>query len=214
MENASSDRTIEEVMAFAREYSDIDVTLLVHESASMVTARIAGVSHFQTRQVPPRVFVSMDADTTLPPGWIAAAATLLNDGAQLVASDGGFGKDLCPLLRSRYLDEIGTIFFDPQTRRELADEVDSVMFSPELFRDWGRFISDCAFAMSWESFMRVGGFQQLRYRHMDAEIAAVGWPVEFQAHVVDMTSACIDDMAYVTSPRRLIGDAVGLFDAS
>lgn len=215
VENGSTDETAAIVGAYVQD-EDAGVSLVQQDEASMVTSRAAGFARLLAKERPPQYLVSADADTLFPPSWLRSVLTRLENGADVVSSAGYMSPELwarCPGLTRRYLDEVGTIFFDATTVDRLGARGQSYLFTEEVFRDFGRPVSDAGFAMTSECYRRLGGFQ--RHRYVDGtEMAAVGWPFMMNADFAGRRTEYMSEPAWSTSPRRLLQEPSAVFNTT
>jgi glycosyltransferase involved in cell wall biosynthesis len=216
VENASTDATAEIAAAYA-ERGPVPVTLLRQDEASMVTSRARGFTYLLARQDPPAFLISADADTLFPPSWLGAVLAPLRRGeADVVSSAGYMNPELwsrCPGLTRRYVQGIGTIFFDPTTVARLGLTTRPFLFTEQVFRDFGRPVSDAGFAMTSECYRSLGGFRKLRYDDGN-DIAAAGWPFMFRADLARRRVRYVPSPWWTTSPRRLIAEPAAVYSTS
>lgn len=209
VENASTDATTDVVLASKRK-AGAAVTLLHRSEPSAVAARADGVRHLLTSADPPRFLVSADADTRYPRTWLAWLASHLRAGADLVTSPGYMDPNLwqrCPLATAAYVERIGTIFFDPDTRRRLGVDENRALFSEQVYLDFGRPANAAGFAVSADCYERLGGF---RREHFDEagteEILIAALPLQFRAELAGLRVVQPRGPWWSTSPRRLVGE--------
>ncbi|MFF3629082.1 glycosyltransferase family A protein [Streptomyces sp. NPDC002164] len=209
VENGSDDDTASQVAEFAAQ-SCLHVTLLRLDPASAVAARIHGMDYLMGRAEPPAMLVSADADTTYPAGWLSALEDAVAAGADVVASAGYMDPVLwswCPTLTSRYVERIGTIFFDPDTTKSLGVDESTCLFTPQVYEDFGRPVCAPGFGITAACYRRLGGF---RREHYDAgatrEILIAGLPLMFRAELNAFRVAYVRAPWWQTSPRRLVSE--------
>lgn len=209
VENGSTDATADAVLASKRE-AGAAVTLLHRSEPSAVAARAAGVRHLLASADPPRFLVSADADTRYPRTWLAWLADHLRAGADLVTCPGYMNPEpwrRCPRATAAYVERIGTIFFDPDTRQRLGAHESCALFSEQVHLDFGRPANAAGFAVSTESYERLGGF---RREHFDEagteEILIAALPLQFRAELAGLRVAQPRGPWWSTSPRRLVGE--------
>lgn len=208
VENASTDATTDVVLS-KRHETERAVTLLHSDEASALTARAAGMRHLLSSADPPRILISADADTRYPRTWLSWLATHLLSGADMITCPGYMDPVLwqrCPHLTAAYTDRIGTIFFDPETRRRLGADDSGAMFSEQVHLDFGRPANAAGFAVTADCYERLGGFQR---EHFDEartkEILIAALPLQFRAELAGCRVAQPRGPWWLTSPRRLVG---------
>lgn len=212
------DETPRAVTQTAARFNGLRCTIVSEPARSMVTARNAGIGHLFDRQCPVDYIVSGDADTIFPPGWLSAVEEKLLQGALIVSTAGFFETSLwrrCPTLTRCYLEEVGTVFFPQVITDEYMTAQDRPLFTHQLFKDFGRPVSDCAFAVESETYRKLGGFRPEYYdSEGQKEIPAVGWPFMFRAELAGIDIAYVEEPAYETSARRLLCEPEALFSGS
>lgn len=209
VENDSDDDTAAQVAEFA-DQSPLQVTLLQLETASAVAARIRAMDYLMSQEQPPDILVSADSDTTYPPGWLSALEGAVEAGADVVASAGYMDPVLwswCPTLASRYVERIGTIFFDPDTTAALSVDESKCLFTPQVYEDFGRPVCAPGFGITAACYKQLGGF---RREHYDAgatrEILIAGLPLMFRAELNAFRVGYVRTPWWRTSPRRLVSE--------
>ncbi len=215
--SGSTDDTDAIVAECDERYARVNCRALQTDDLTLVGKRVAGMQSFLDRGIrSPRFLISADADTWFPAGWLDSVMTELAGGCELVASSGWFEPELwqrCPDLAAAYADEVGTVFFDPETTRALQIDESRALFSPLLFELFGRPVADCGFGMTAALYEAVDGF--MAEQHVDGtEILAVGWPLQFRADAIGARTGWCKSPGYVTSPRRLLNDPRALFDGT
>lgn len=217
VENASSDSTAAVVAEYAR-VAPVPVTLLRQDEASMVSSRIRGLDYLVNGPRPPEYLVSADADTTFPPTWLAEIAATFARGADLVSSAGFMDAGIwerCPRLTERYLDHVGTIFFDPATVERVVTAARAFPFTEQVFLDFGRPVSDAGFAVTTACYSALGGFRQDYWGDDESSpLPAVGWPLMFRAELAAYHMLYMRAPSWTTSPRRLVNEPEELFTTS
>lgn len=217
VENASSDSTAAVVADYAR-LAPVPVTLLRQDEASMVSSRIRGLDYLINGPRSPEYLVSADADTTFPPTWLAEIAATFAWGADLVSSAGFMNARIwerCPRLTERYLDHVGTIFFDPATVERVVTTDRAFPFTEQIFLDFGRPVSDAGFAVTTACYTALGGFRQDYWDHDESSpLPAVGWPLMFRAELATYRTLYMRTPSWTTSPRRLVNEPEELFTTS
>ncbi|MGH4017647.1 MAG: glycosyltransferase [Pseudonocardiaceae bacterium] len=209
VENASTDATTDVVLAKKHEAGRA-VTVLHRGEASAVAARAAGVRHLLSSADPPRFLVSADADTRYPRTWLAWLTSHLRLGAELVTCPGYMDAELwrqCPRATAAYIERIGTIFFDPETRQHLGTDENRALLSEQVYLDFGRPANAAGFAITTECYERLGGF---RREHFDEagteEILIAALPLQFRAELAGLRVVQPRGPWWSTSPRRLVGE--------
>lgn len=209
VENGSDDGTAEVVAQFA-ESTCTNVTLLSAPEPSAIGARIMGMQHLTEQAGPVRYLVSGDADTIYPPGWLDAVVRAFQSGADLVSCAGYMDSVLwqrCPRVAQRYVDEIGSIFFDPQTISDLDVDTNECLFTHQVYADFGRPLVSPGFAITSEGYQRLGGFRR-EYYDADGkrEILIAALPLMFRADMAGLRITEITEPWWSHSPRRLLAE--------
>lgn len=214
-----SDGTPSAARAAGAKHGGIKVTVVSESEPSMVAARIAGIECLLARPTgAPDVLISADADTSFPAGWLSAVEDVLHQGYQMVSTAGCFEHDFwmrCPRLSRRYVEKIGTIFFNQETARALLTPQDRPLFTSSLFEPFGRPVSDCAMAITTKLYQELGGIQREYYDlEKGRPILAVGWPLMFQAELAGHAVTYMPRPEYKTSARRLLHEPEALFSGA
>lgn len=219
VDTPGNDGTPDAAQQTAARHPCLKVTVVSETEPSMVSARIAGIEYLMSRpNGPPDVLISGDADTSFPHGWLSAIEDVLNRGYRVVSTGGCFEHDFwmrCPQLSRRYIEQIGTIFFNPATANALLKPDDRPLFTPTLFEHFGRPVSDCAMAVTTELYEELGGIQQEFYDvNRLRPILAVGWPLMFRAELAGHVVGYLRSPEYETSARRLLHEPEALFSGA
>ncbi|MEU5337855.1 glycosyltransferase family A protein [Streptomyces asoensis] len=209
VENGSDDDTAPQVDEFAAQ-SALQVTLLQLEPASAVAARIHGMDYLMAQEEPPGILVSADADTIYPAGWLSAMDSAVEAGADVVASAGYMDPVLwswCPTLTSRYVERIGTIFFDPDTTDALGVDESKCLFTTQVYEDLGRPVCAPGFGITAAAYRQLGGFRREFYDdEATREILIAGLPLMFRAELNAFRVDYVRRPWWLTSPRRLVSE--------
>ncbi|MDP9120867.1 MAG: glycosyltransferase family 2 protein, partial [Acidobacteriota bacterium] len=166
MDNASTDSTQEVARRLGRDPAHLETVVLLEPEKGVVPARIRG-SAFALQPAERRRFplvVHADADNLFPPTFLRDVAERLGAGdADVVTRLGfhpvGFWRRVPSVLR-RHREEIGTLHFDDETRRELGISEEGALFTRRIFADFGHVPHQCGLAMTKDAFDRVGGYQR------------------------------------------------------
>lgn len=209
VENGSSDRTREVVAEYAR-MSPANIALLSIDEPSAIEARILGVRHLLEREDPAHCLVSCDADTVYPHEWLQAVQDGFQAGWDVVACAGYMHPllwDQCPNVTRRYIDEVGSIFFDPDTVNSLRLDERDLLFTHRIYAEFGRPLCSQGFAITSDAYVRIGGFRREYY---DAggteEILLAATPLLFRAELADLRVGPSERPWWLTSPRRLVSE--------
>lgn len=211
-----SDGTANAAREAGSKHPGIKVTVVSEPELSMVAARIAGIDYLLSRPSGvPAALISADADTTFPPTWLVSVERLLAQGHRMVSTAGCFEHQFwlrCRALSRRYVEQIGTIFFNTKTAEALTAPNDTPLFTPDLFRRFGRPVSDCGFAITPDLYHELGGIRREHYDDEQSQpILAVGWPLMFRAELAGESIAFMSLPEYETSARRLLYEPEALF---
>lgn len=187
------------------------VAVTRRDDGGIVTARRAGFEIAASAFGDARLFVSLDADTTPSPGWLAEALELAERGADAVSFVGTFARPFwsaVPTLRDSYATSVGTIFFDEATAAGSPRIADG--YHHDLFAVLGRTLVDQLFAITPRAYLRSGG-HHVRLTPGGSEILHEGGRLAFTVarggHRIETARHC----RYTTSARRLVGEASRLF---
>lgn len=209
VENASTDRTADVVGEFVANHPG-DVTLLRNTQPSAIAARIVGMQYLLTKIDPAQYLVSGDADTMYPPGWIKALARELESGADVVSCAGYMDPQLwerCPRVAQRYVEQVGSIFFDPDTILKLGVDQADCLFTGRVYADFGRPLVSPGFAITADAYQCLGGFRREYY---DAggqrEILIAAAPLMFRAELAGLQFGDVTHPWWLASPRRLVSE--------
>lgn len=209
VENGSADRTAEVVAEFAASCSG-NVTLLSVPESSAIGARIVGVRHLVARSDPVQYVISGDADTIYPRDWINSIVRAFRMGADVVSCAGYMDPLLwarCPRVGQKYVEEVGSIFFDPQTIRDLDIDERVCLFTHQVYADFGRPLCSPGFAITAEAYQRLGGFRREYYdADEQRKILIAAAPLMFRAELAGLRIVDVDEPWWYHSPRRLLAE--------
>ncbi|WP_314424767.1 glycosyltransferase family A protein [uncultured Microbacterium sp.] len=189
-------------------------TVVIEDTVHTMSGARRLAVEFARRNLSPDYFLSMDADTVLPAGWLGEALSAAKAGPYgLVAGEGYFESAFwrsVPHLAAQYARHVGRVFF-PQ---DIYDEhrADPPMFE-SVFRRFGRPPSDCAMLVSSSALAVTGDIPEDRDENGEVE-QGVGWPLMVRLLDAGQAITSIASPMYETSARRLLGDAVALLDSS
>lgn len=210
VDNASTDNTAEIVREFARTSSEVPITLLTEPEKSVVRARIRGMSYAALARdgSAPAFLASADADTIYPSHWLSSAIDeLQTTGADAASCAGFFSPELweqAPQLTQRYLSEVGTVFFPPETVQRLKLQGRSFLLTEELLRDFVRPISSAGLVLRRDAYLRAGGYRREFTGDGTTEIYDEGWRLHLQLDQIGANTIYVANSPFVTSPRRLV----------
>lgn len=213
VDNGSRDDSMEAFLA-AAQGCGFGSVIAEESGGAVVSARAHGFQVALVAYPHAQLLVSLDADTRPGNAWLREALILRREGADAVSYIGSFPSqfwDSVPKLMNRYANEVGTIFFDPET----SSQVHHVQrgFHQSVFERIGRTLVDQLFAVRPEAYVRAGG-HRIRLDNQGAEILHEGGRLAYQLSLVGAHCATARVDRYTTSPRRLIGEASRLFTGS
>ncbi|MBL0059292.1 MAG: glycosyltransferase family 2 protein [Elusimicrobia bacterium] len=219
VDNRSTDGTLEVIKTFSAENPGLKFKVLKEMEKGHIHARISGMRFAIHHQNGPHVLVGIDTDTLFPKRWLQSLLDCLEqEDASACGSPGYFTGEMwltARRLSERYLREVGTLFFDPETVEKLGAKGKRYLFTQEVFKDFERPFSDCGFAIKKEAYLRAGGY---RIEHQKAnpsqELLAEGWRLKFQLDHLGEKVSYTDKTFFTTSPRRFLQDSVGMFDGT
>lgn len=213
------DATADVAREAAEQHAKLALTVVTVPEPSMVAARIAGIEHLLARPSgAPDALISSDADTEFPSTWLAGVDAMLGEGHRMVSTAGCFEHEFwqrCPTLARRYVEHVGTLFFNADTARDVTTRGDMPAFTPELFHRFGRPVSDCGLAITPDLYRRLGGIRREYYDDEQTQpILAVGWALMFRAELAGETIGFMPWPEYETSARRLLHEPEALFSGA
>jgi glycosyltransferase involved in cell wall biosynthesis len=166
VDNASTDGTAEVAERLGRDPAHPETAVLLEPKKGVVPARVRG-SGFVLRPEERRRFplvVHADADNLFPPTFLHDVAQHLSTGNVDVVTRLGFHPvdfwRRVPRVTRRHHEEIGTIHFDDETRRELGISEEGSLFTRRILADFGHVPHQCGLAMTKDVFDRAGGYQR------------------------------------------------------
>ena len=157
-----------------------------------------------------RYLVSGDADTVYQPAWLRAVWARLECGADMVSRAGYMDTFLwsrCPRLASRYIENVGSIFFDPGTILRLEIDENECLFTRKVYSDFGRPACSLGFAITVDAYVRLGGFRREFYDHAhEREVLIAALPLMFRAERAGTKIDQVERPWWLTSSRRLVSE--------
>lgn len=161
--NNSTDDTVKVIEKFAHEHKNLNCFIINEKEKSVVAARITGYNYVLNNPlVTTELLASGDSDVIFHPLWVY---TLLEkfqkEHFDVLSNAGCFPLDFwqkVPNLVSRYLDEIGTIFFNRETINWLGVRGKTFLFTEQIFFDFIRLATDQCFAIAKNAYQQVGGY--------------------------------------------------------
>lgn len=212
--NASTDNTTDLIKDFQKNNKLFKCFIIERIEKGCVSSRITGYNFILNNSfLTTDILASMDADVSLHPLWVSNVISKYEDEHFDLLSNAGcfpleFWKKV-PDLASKYLDEIGTIFFNSETINWLGVRGKSFWFTEQVFFDFTRLITDQCFAIARKTYESVGGYT--------LDFLDKGKKIEFTdeggrlSAKIERTGAKIiysNEAPYTASPRRILGDPV------
>ena len=210
VDNNSSDKTVELVKEFASENTSLKLYIVKEVQQGITNARICGYNYvLQNDDISTVYLASGDADIWYHPKWVFTVLQYFERIQPDVISNAGCFADslwsAAPKLVERYLDEIGTIFFNQSTTVKVAQEGKKYNFTEQLFFDFGRQVTDGCFAITREMYKKAGGYT-LEYwdKGKKQPIHGEGWRLCFKVERLGGIVDYVNTAPYSSNPRRIL----------
>ena len=215
VDSESTDGTPAIVEESRARHPGLQIVFVQEPVRNHVAARARGAAVALER--PGALLASADVDTRFHPQWIQDIGRRLGvEGLDAVTYSGHYPASFwkaVPRLARRYFDEVGTIFFGPETVAHYGFDPAAALFTPGLFRDLVRMPSDCAWAYTKAVYERAGGFRRERYDD-GREVVFEGRNLRFRLDALGARVAYVDTAPFETSPRRLLAEAGTFLEGS
>jgi len=210
VDNGSSDKTANIVKNLQKTNAKPEIHLIREPSKGVIAARIAGYNFvIKNQKITSEFLASGDADITFHPKWVyEILKTFKKEGADVISNAGCFHHDFwvrVPNLAQRYLEEIGTIFFNPETIDWLNVKGKRFLFTEQIFWDFMRPVTDGCFAIRKETYLKAGGYtREFLDGQKTQEVYGEGWRLVFKLERMDTKIIYLNKAPYSSSPRRLL----------
>jgi len=163
VDNNSTDDTVKVVKKFAHECKNLNCFIITEKEKSVVAARIAGYNYILNNPLlATEILASGDSDVIFHPLWVhTVLEKFKKEHFDVLSNAGCFPLDFwqkVPNLVSRYLDEIGTIFFSKETIDWLGVRGKTFLFTEQIFFDFIRLATDQCFAIVKDTYQQIGGY--------------------------------------------------------
>lgn len=209
--NNSADNTAGVVIDFQNRIEAPKIILVHEKEKGVIPARITGTNYVLNpkNNVSTKYLASGDADVIFHPNWVSSVLQhFKNTRADVLSCAGGFPLSFwkrVPRLARRYLEEIGTIFFDPPTIEWIGARGKSFLFTEQIFVDFIRPVTGACFAISRDAYLRAGGYQREFLDHKRRkEVYGQSWRLVFKLERLNAKIVYVNDAFYNCSPRRLL----------
>lgn len=214
VDNGSQDRSADIVQTWINENPSVETVVLHEPIKSHIQGRICGASFSLDKENSSyAILANADADTLFHPGWIYDISKRLNAGNFDVLSYAGHFPpsfwERVPAMTQSYFENVGTIFFGPQTIEQFGFAGRRALFTEKIFLDFGRMPSDCGYALTKRAYTAAGGYRR-DYWPDGREVLGEGWNLKFRLDAIGARIAYVSDKPYQTSPRRLLLEAEDL----
>jgi len=213
--NCSTDNTDEVVNDYRKGHKDLSIYVIKENVKGIVHARIAGYNYvLNNLDITTPYLASSDADTIFHKNWIYNLMnTFQNTRADMISCPGCFPDSFwarVPNLVERYTDQIGTIFFNPDTIKKYKLSGKKFKFTEQIFTDFVRPVSDTCFGISSNAYKQVGGYT-CEYDNKGKEILFEGWRLMYKIERNNLKLVYMPFSPYETSPRRLLEEPEKFF---
>lgn len=210
VDNGSSDKTANIVKNLQKTSAKPKIHLIRESTKGVVAARITGYNFvIKNQKITSELLASGDADITFHPKWVyEILKTFEKEGADVISNAGCFQHDFwikVPNLAQRYLDEVGTIFFNPETIDWLNVKGKKFLFTEQIFWDFVRPVTDGCFAIRKEAYIKAGGYtREFLDEQKTQEVYGEGWRLVFKLERMNTKIIYLNKAPYSSSPRRLL----------
>lgn len=210
VDNNSKDRTANIVKDFTSNLKNPKTFLISEPEKGVVPSRISGYNFvLENETITTPYLASGDADVYFNKSWVN---TIISDFKQksvdVISCAGCFPDSFwqkVPILVERYLNEIGTIFFNKETINRLGLKGKKFLFTEQIFLDFIRPVTDGCFAITKDAYLKAGGYtREFWDKEKKEEVYGEGWRLVFN---LERTGAKIfyeNRVPYESSPRRLL----------
>jgi len=218
VDNGSTDNTARVVQRFAR-HSKTLVTLVHEQERGIVSARLAGV-----RKVVEGVaningieyLAFCDSDVIVPSTWIHSMLSRFQSGnVDVLSYNGSFPHHFwikVPTLTSKYMDELGTLFFPEETIRHYGANNKAVRFTRLVYSDFVRPPSGGFYAIRLSAYNQVGGYTR-EFTKEGKEVDGPTWRLYHKLMKQGARLQFVPGLDMTNSSRRLLGDPARFFGA-
>lgn len=212
VDNNCTDHTVDVINKFKNEHKDIKCYVVQEKIKGIVAARIAGYNFIlNDKSLTTELLASSDADVVFHPHWVYTILRKYDlKKYDLLSNAGCFSLDFwkkVPNLALRYLEEIGTIFFNHETIEYFGAKGKEYFFTEQIFFDFIRLATDQCFVIRSETYKQVGGYtRDFIDKEKTKEFFDEGGRLLVK---VEQTSAKIvysNEAPYSASPRRILAE--------
>ncbi len=219
VDNNSSDDTRKIVEKFIEKGKARRIEIISEKDKGVISARIKGVNfvlnnhgHFSKTEY----LAFCDADVIAPEKWIdSILSNFEKTNSDVLSYVGAFPLKFwrnVPLLAKRYLDDIGTIFFDDKTIEWLGVKGEEFKFTKKIFSDFVRPPSGGFYAIRTNTYIKTGGYtREFVDDNKKIEVDGPTWRLYFKLRLNKVKISYIDNICLECSPRRLLGDPYKFF---
>jgi glycosyltransferase involved in cell wall biosynthesis len=212
VDNDSTDGTSEAVKRFIAGADGIGCYIINQKVKSVVASRIAGYNYVLHKpSLTTDLLASGDADVTFHPLWVYTVLKRYDaDKFDILSNAGCFPLSFwmkVPNLVRRYLEEIGTIFFNRETIEWLGVQGQEVSFTEQVFFDFIRLATDQCFVITKDMYQRVRGYTQT-FLDNGQEYCDEGGRLLAKVERTPAKIIYSNEAPYAASPRRVLNEPV------
>lgn len=207
--NNSTDNSMKVVKEFLQSYKELTYYIINEDKQGIIPTRIKGFDFIRNKNISTEYVSSVDADVILHRNWICKTLEIFETKCcDSISYDGDYGCEFwsnVPELMKKYLNAVGTIYFDERTIKKFKLNKSHYAFTNKIFYDFIRPLSSACCSFRTESYFRAGGFFQ-EYDNNGNELLAESWRLMFAMDRLNMKQVYISEVPFITSPRRIIGN--------
>lgn len=217
--NASTDKTEEKVREFIKKRGIHNFHILYESEKGIVPARISGVNSLfkkNSNLKKTEYLAFCDGDIIAPETWVySIISNFGKTDAEILSYSGTFPLEFwkkVPKLTKRYLEKVGTIFFNRETVNYLRIGGKKFLFTEQIFIDFIRPVSGGCYAIRTKTYQKVGGYdREFLDKEKKKEVDGPTWRLVFRLQRKRVKIRYISDIFFESSPRRLLGDPSKFF---
>lgn len=219
VDNNSSDNTYKIVKKFKERENGLKIKVASEKKKGVISARIKGANFVLNNHsyFPKTEYLAFcDADVVVFEKWVDSILDNFgNTNFDVLSYTGAFPLEFwknVPLLTKKYLDEIGTIFFDNKTIEWLGVKEGEFKFTGKIFSDFVRPPSGGFYAIRTSAYIKTGGYaREFVDDNKKIEVDGPTWRLYFELQLNKARISFIKDICFECSPRRLLGDPYKFF---